>query len=286
MKILILVDVLNNWALHNRAKAIKKFLPEHDVTIRAALAQGEDCLTDHLAFDVIHFNFTWGITAFTEFIIKHKEKCLFTVVNERSLLFGIGVKPVELRRIIQETRFRTAVNTNMAKLCNAVYIPNGIDPDFFNDWKKPIVGYSGTDTENKNLALVRQACKDLGLELRDALYRCHAGGRTPDFPHERMKEFYKSIDVFVHAGQTEGFSNTVLEAAACNVPILMTKQGAWDEFDGWVDFIDPDVESIKRGLRKYTARRLVEDKFLWSKVVPQYDKIYKEIYDNRQRIPS
>lgn len=274
MKILILVDNLNHWALHNRAKAIKKFLPEFEIVIQSAFDNG---IGNHESFDIIHFNFTWGLTEFTDFILNNIDRCLITIVNERSLLEGIGVDKDKLKMIFARAKYMTAVNRTMAEATGAIYIPNGIDESIFNECRSPIVGYSGTGRVNKGVHFIEMACDELGLEFRGALYRYKNNGRKPDFTHEQMAQFYKTIDIFVHASATEGFSNTILEALACNVPVLMTRQGAWKEFEGWVEFIEPTVEDIKRALQKYTGRRLINDKFLWRNIMPQYKEIYERI---------
>lgn len=284
MRILILVDILNDWALHNRAKVIKKMLPQHTVEIRGALDDKNGCLSGHETFDVIHFNFTWGITHFTNFALTYSRKCVFTVVNERSFTQNAGVNPEQLLAIFSRAKYKTAVNRRMAKMISGVYIPNGIDEDLFPNVRAPIVGYSGTDMPNKKVNVVKKACDDLGLEFRAAIYRRgDNAARKPDFRHDEMFGFYSMLDVFVHCSETEGFSNTVLEALACNVPVLMTRQGAWQEFDGWVEFIEPDVEDVKRALQKFTGRRIVDDKFLWKNIVPQYEAIYQTVYENSKR---
>lgn len=283
MKILILVDLLNDWALHNRAKAIRKLLPHHQIDIRAALGNPE-CLIDEKRFDIIHFNFTWGLTKFSDFIFRNVDRCVFTIVNERSLLQGAGVDLPLLKEIFEKAKYITAVNRKMSEMTDGIYIPNGIDEDLFSKIKCPVVGYSGTDMVNKNMHIVQAACLQLGVDFKPAIYRRNNGIRLPDLPHECMHDYYRGIDVFVHASITEGFSNTVLEALACNIPVLMTREGAWKEFEGWVDFIEPTIESVKEGLQKFTGRRLVDEKFLWKNIVPEYEKIYRAVYENNHRV--
>lgn len=277
MKVLILVDLLNNWAIHNRAKAIKKFLPYDEIEIRSALDNKANCLNGHDKFDVIHFNFTYGITNFTDFILKHAHKCLITIVNERSMMAGHGVDLHQFNRILDCVDHKTALNHKIATLSGSKYIPNGIDAEIFPKFKRPIIGYSGSNTPNKQVDIIYQACKELGLEFKTAMIRNKQISNIPDLQHEQMTGFYNSIDVFVHAGSTEGFSNTILEALACNVPVLMTKQGAWQEFEGWVEFVMDNVEDIKRALRKYTGRDLIVRRFLWDYIVPEYRNAYEKI---------
>lgn len=273
MNILMLTDKLDNWAIHNRAKAFQKFMPEHSFVIRAGL-NNPSCLADQQNFDLIHFNFSYGLTQYANFILDNKHRCVITVVNERSLLVGFGVAQGIFEKILKACPHVTSVNKKMADMVGAKYIPNGIDEDKFDVWKNPVVGYSGTNRDNKNVGVIIAACRDLGVELRTAFYN----DMNPTMPHERMKEFYMSIDVYVHASITEGFNNTIIEALSCNVPVLMTRQGCWHEFEGWVDFIDPTVDSVKKGLQKFLGRRLICEKFLWKNIFPKYRQVYAEAF--------
>lgn len=279
MKVLILADLLNNWAIHNRAKAIKKFLPDVDITIKGGLAD-DQCLDGNDQFDIIHFNFSYGLTKHYDFIIANKNRCLLTIVNERSLLIGHGVDIDQYADILAACPHKTSVGPLMSEMTGAEYIPNGIDEDIFPEIRKPVVGFSGTNRDAKNMSAILEACKALRLEFRTSNYN----NNQPDRSHEKMKEFYKGLDVYVHASLTEGFNNTIIEALACNVPVLMTKQGAWKEFAGWVEFIEPTALGVIEGLRRFTGRRLIIDKYLWKNIVPRYKKIYDQIYDNNNRV--
>ncbi len=69
---------------------------------------------------------------------------------------------------------------------------------------------------------------------------------------EEMREFYRSLDVYVCASETEGTPNPCLEAAACGVPLLTTRVGNMPELvrhgiNGF--FVDRDADDIARSLR-------------------------------------
>lgn len=279
MKVLIVSDLLNNWAIHNRAKAIQKFLPDINITISEGYMRDYG-LAGQEAFDIIHFNFSSGLTFHYEFIMKNLHRCLFTIVNERSYLSGFGVDWEQYKEIMHKAPYKTSVGLRMAKLTGATYIPNGIDEDLFPRPRRPIVGFSGTDREAKNMSVIKAACDQLGLQLRTANYN----NNVPDLQHSDMHKFYQSIDVYVHASLTEGFNNTILEALACNVPVLMTREGAWKEFEGWVDYIEPTIEGVTDGLKKFTGRRLVHERFLWKYLAPAYRAMYQRIYEDNHRV--
>ncbi|MCC7422022.1 MAG: glycosyltransferase family 4 protein [Planctomycetaceae bacterium] len=274
MKILLLCDFRDNWSIHNRTKAISKFCPQYEFAIRETRDR-KGGLWREDQFDVVHFNFSGKLTDYAPFILAERNRVLLTVANERSYFDGFGVDREVYRELLRVCR-ATSVSKRVADDCGATYIPNGIDEDIFDRHRNPVVGYAGTKDPNKNAHLIEQACRELGLEYRSAYYR----GTRPDQPHAHgdMKHFYCGLDVYVHASATEGFNNTIIEALSCNVPVLMTRAGCWQEFEGWVDFIEPTVESIKAGLRKLSGRRLITDRFLWRNIVPRYAAEYEAIY--------
>lgn len=273
-RILILCDHLDEWSVHNRAKAIKKFLPDYDISMRAAFGSG--CLGDHDRFDLVHFNFTAGLDRFERFIAQHAPKCVITVVNERSLFDGYECDPARLQRVLMSCPNVTTLSQRIVdRVHHAVYIPNGIDVELFPVSKPRVVGYVGTLKPNKNCGMIEEACKELGLELAIARYM---GANKQAIPHDKMHEFYASLDVYVHASLTEGFNNTVLEAIACNTPVVMTRVGAWREFEGYVTFIQPSKLSLVEALKPWTSRSLVESRFTWQHIVPKYRHVYEAAY--------
>jgi glycosyltransferase involved in cell wall biosynthesis len=180
-----------------------------------------------------------------------------------------------LKRLVAECPHVVSLSPTLAEITGARYIPNGIDESIFDNPKRAVVGYAGTNSAIKNPKLVEHACKELGLEFRAASYGGKAHRHTRR--HDEMPEFYKGLDVYVHASSTEGFNNTVLEAISCNIPVLMTRVGAWREFEGAVTFIEPTVESIKEKLRPWCGRQLIMERFLWRDIIPKYGEIYDAI---------
>lgn len=278
MNILILPDQLDGWSCHNRSKAIQKFIPEHRFEIIGGL-NNPGCLDNHSWYDLIHFNFSYNLDSHYDFIMKNRDRVIITVVNERSLLAGHGVDQARFEQLLRNSPFVTSVSKKIADMVGARYIPNGIDEDLFPAPRTVVVGYSGTNRENKNYAIVEEACRQLGVEFRTTLY--HRDSPKNYVSHDLMAEFYRGLNVYVHASATEGFNNTIIEALSCNVPVLMTRQGCWHEFEGYVEFIEPTVSSIKDGLSKFTGRRLIESRFLWKNIIPQYKAIYEEAYARR-----
>jgi glycosyltransferase involved in cell wall biosynthesis len=99
-----------------------------------------------------------------------------------------------------------------------------------------------------------------------------------------MVDFYMGLDVYAHASLTEAFNNTIIEALSCNVPVIMTKTGAWRKFKGYVTFVEPTYQGLYRALKKYAGRRLVMGRFIWPLIVPRYKAIYERIHKKNQPV--
>jgi glycosyltransferase involved in cell wall biosynthesis len=276
MKILLLPDNLNNWAIHNKALALKKFLPEYEYDIQPAFGN-KDCLVNEREFDIVHFLITAGLTPmFYDYIMSHKNKVAITIVNERSLLYGHLGNPEQLDKIFKECPYINSLTPMIAEKYRIPYVKNGIDKDKFFKYKKPVIGFAGAKyIGTKNVELLETVCKHLDLELKLTGYLSLLN--TGETEHEKMQDFYLDLDVYIHPSTTEGFNNTIIEALSCNIPVLMTRAGGWKEFEGWVEFIEPTVEDIEFKLQKYLGRRLIEQKFLWEQIMPEYKRMYEAI---------
>lgn len=278
MRILLLSDNLNNWAIHNKAKAIKKFLSEFNFDVDAGFGNNR-FLEKEKDYDIVHFLFTAGLTPdYYDYVKSNPYRVALTAVNERSFLFGHISNPKQIDELFKTMPYCNSLSPLIAEKYKIPYIPNGIDTDKFFKHKKPIVGFAGArHIATKNAHLIENVCKKLGLEFRVAAYIYDQA--TGEIEHEKMQDFYMGLDVYVHPSTTEAFNNTIVEALSCNVPVIMAKSGSWKLFEGWVEFIEPTEEGIEKGLQKYLGRRLIVDKFLWKNLMPEYKKMYEYMRD-------
>ena len=140
----------------------------------------------------------------------------------------------------------------------AFYTPNGVDTTFYSPETSKAsasrlrVGWAGSLTNRSpgyrgyHEFIVPAVAAVDRVELRTAAREDKWRGP------EEMREFYRSLDVYVCASLTEGTPNPCLEAAACGVPLLTTCIGNMPELirhgiNGF--FIERDVDDIARHLR-------------------------------------
>lgn len=169
--------------------------------------------------------------------VKEKYKTLCRLGGNRSF-DDVNQAVFDLRlRQLAECYAVIATNNHLyeiAKLANpnSYLIPNGLDID---RWKPAMesaprpftVGFAGNVATDKQMKykgydLIEAACASTGAILRSALYGAQ------QIPHNSMPEkFYHQIDCIIHPTLGEGCSNTLMEACACGVPIIMTRQAGY-----------------------------------------------------------
>jgi hypothetical protein len=271
MKILLVHADSFKWATTIRAEALKKEWVNDDVDI----VHYKD-LPDGTDYDVIHFLYSGGINKCSDYILKNKYKVFTTLASYRTLdLYFDKLEP--LIEIYRNTVCCVCHNEGLGDMLvrligqyNVVCIPNGVDVSMFN--RKFVVGCVGAKQDKfdyKGFNLVKQACKELGLELLIANTK----------QHSEMPDFYNTIDCLVIASKEEGCNNPTLEALAMNKPVISTRVGNAYEFDG-VTLIERDVASIKNALRKLSGRLQILEQYTW----PIIAKKYHRLYEGREKV--
>ena len=140
---------------------------------------------------------------------------------------------------------------------HAVELPIGIDTNRFSPagstirsdlgWNEGdrVVGYVGRLTHLKGVDLLASAFHEISRALSDVkllivgrgpeenfirsvLVEEIGHGRAhiePDVDHERLSDWYRAMDLLVMPSRYENFSNTILEAMACGIPLLASDVG-------------------------------------------------------------
>lgn len=174
-------------------------------------------------------------------------------------------------------------------LTDVAYTPNGVDEQLFTPRleigteQMLRVGFSGSqkhDWRKGVTELIRPAAGIPGVSLHLAM---PADGNYVSL--ERMPDFYNTLDVYVCASTSEGFSLSVLEAAASGRPVISTRVGGCEDLieDGVNGFlVDRNVEAIRAKLallrddRELTRRmgaanrRIIEERWTWRHCAPAW----------------
>jgi glycosyltransferase involved in cell wall biosynthesis len=205
---------------------------------------------------------------------------------------------------------RTALRTNFA--ADIKVISNGVDCNFFKPAPHKQVSESlrvlfvGRLNRVKNADLIIKAISGLddvifnivgdGPEkekLVNLANKLSATGKVNflgRMDQERLVEVYQQNDVFVLPSTNEGGSNTVLEAMACGLALILTNTGGASELIKRNGFILNEISDrsirekldyllghkrdiVQMGLE---SRRIVE-KMSWGDVARQYLETYNEL---------
>ena len=108
---------------------------------------------------------------------------------------------------------------------------------------------------------------------------------------EKKQELIRKSWVMITPSYSEVVGMVNLEAAACKVPSITTYEtGLWDWEEGGGMLVHPKVDEITNALveasqwsiverlsRGEKSQKLVQEKYSWNAVIPQWLKIYSEI---------
>jgi glycosyltransferase involved in cell wall biosynthesis len=142
---------------------------------------------------------------------------------------------------------------------------------------------------------------DAAEELRAQVRQCGLEDRiefTGEYDHKHLLELQQSSDIFLFPSLNEGMSNSMLEAMASGLPVVMTPTGGAQEVicDGDNGFLirfrdsddiaekltvllsDPKLRSVMGESARATAETLS-----WSSVAKQYRDAYVSVYERSKR---
>lgn len=259
MKILILVDK-PNWAYHSIAKSLCKHNADESCFLNViSIKNGVDKIKrEYKKYDLFY---VMGFQTYKKIEFLPKNKTMVGIHschswdNKKTTPTNI-VKPDKTTVAFLNTFLRVnAVSKYLYDLFNEAgverlyYTPNGVDSKLFvphdNLREGFTVGYSGTKTHDWRKGIsefIIPAAEKAGVKVNLAM---RVKGDT--IPLEEMPAFYNTLDAYICASASEGFSLSVLEAASCGVPIISTRVTGCTELV--VDcenglFVDRDVDDI------------------------------------------
>lgn len=201
--------------------------------------------------------------------------------------------------ILKRANYVTAISSFLLeRVKNAGYsgkaavIPNGVGLDKFTNQESGIrkhviistsrrVHKNGIDILEKAFAIVKNKFPNAELKI------------ISDIKHEDLPKYLHAADVFVRPSRSEGLGVSFLEAMAAGLPIIGTPVGGIPDFlkDGETGLFtkvdDPEDlakkiellfsdEALRQKLVR-NGRKLVEEKYQWSKIARDMGKIFKEL---------
>ena len=111
--------------------------------------------------------------------------------------------------------------------------------------------------------------------------------------NSKISQFYQKADVFVSMSRAESWGQMYLEAMACGVPIITTENVGSNEIieNGKTGITVPQesvdllVQSLKFFIQNpakkleiaQNARKKLEEKYDWNKIIDEYEKTYQEL---------
>lgn len=117
--------------------------------------------------------------------------------------------------------------------------------------------------------------------------------------HDKIPEFLNALDIFAALSLEESFGVVVIEAGACEKPVVVSDEGGLPEVveNGKTGFIIPkgDIESAADALEKLIMDRILREQFGkagrarvkrmydWTACIEQMQKIYREVMNRSQQ---
>lgn len=238
MRVLVLADK-KNWAYDSIAKALCKYNDRSNLHLQIMYTKGDIALIkkEYKKYDKI-FLMGWQTYERVSFI---DPKIICTGIHShhswdnKKTTPEKDVKP-SAKTVDLMSKF-LAINTVSKRLFSIFseyfgvsYTPNGVDTQLFQYTKPPsefTVGYSGSlehDWRKGVSEFIIPSCQKSKVKLKVAM---------PDDKHyvklDQMPSFYRDISVYLCASSSEGFSLSMLEAAASGKPIITTSVGGTNE---------------------------------------------------------
>lgn len=101
-----------------------------------------------------------------------------------------------------------------------------------------VVGDAITEPDKQYLEQCKKLAKDLHVEDR---VTWHGAVR-----HAGIREFYQKAGAFINLSETGSLDKVILEAIACNTPVISSNVSSRDVLGVYI--VSPDIESVSQGI--------------------------------------
>ncbi len=306
-KVLIVIDK-HGWSYDTIARGLVKHNPNADLVfdIVGGNEESEFIERHHGQYDLV---FAIGWTLVMSKKHKHHYRDLMPFLDRDKLITGIHSHrswddylslpdadrdpPGELVQRLSKLKGINIISRRLfrifseAGLSNIVLTENGVDATLFTparpvntDRRTPLViGFSGSTEIAKHDHLkgfsefILPLCGIPNVEVKVL-----GGKGEHQVKREDMPSLYNQIDLYICASTSEGFSQSVLEAAACGRGVISTRVGGCEDLitehhNGY--FIRRDREQISSLVRRLesdrqlvrilgdNSRAVVEERYAW-----------------------
>lgn len=262
-RILVIVDA-PNWAHDIKTKSLMKRLGSDYDFVKKFQSQVTEKDMDDADLIMVYYWLQLGsMTHLMAALERNRDKLLMGICSHVELEGENRKRGLsELQRLAKAVFVNSKfLEAEFAPLLQKpiYYTPNGVDTEFYapakeRNGKGPLrVGWAGSlgnmnsEVRGYHEFIVPACAKVEGVELVSAVRE--EKWRGP----EEMREFYRSIDVYLCASRKEGTPNPCLEAAACGLPLVTTRVGNMPELvrDGENGlFVERDVDDIAAKLTR------------------------------------
>ncbi len=295
---------------------ISYYLIKNFKKLDCCLFFGEGLIIPIIICRVIHFKVIICLTGFSGFQKKHqisKKEKIIKFFSEMNLSFS-NMVILYSNKIIAEY--------NLAKWKDKIAISHEhfIDTTLFRNSekigsRKNIIGYIGRFSEEKGILNFIAATRLLVSSNDDIMFLVAGKGYLNNqivhlirknplskrielinwIQHEELPQLLNKIRLLVIPSFTEGLPNIMLEAMACETPVLATSVGAIPDIikDGETGFImnDNTPECIAKNILRVlnhqnlqqiadNGRQLVEEEFVFEKTAESWKAIFSNILIN------
>jgi len=301
MKILLLVDKLN-WAYHSIAKSLCKYNTDENISFDVLPIKGgiDVIKKEYKKYDLFY---VMGFQTVKKLGFLPKEKTVVGIhschswddrkTSPTNVVYPSDELVSHLNSFLRVNAVSLYLYTTFRQkgLKKLHYTPNGVDSNVFIPKEKKdqdfTIGYSGTKAHDWRKGITEFIIPS--AEKSKVKVNLAMRSTGSHIPLEDMPEFYNTLDAYVCASSSEGFSLSVLEAASCGVPIISTRISGCEDLIRHGEnglFVDRSVRDISEKIdimkdfefRKFMGNNMREDivdYHCWSKKIDAWINFFK-----------